>query len=106
MYIALSLMFIGIFIGRGLRSKVKFSLSPYIMIVICLLLAVLGIELGFNEALVSKFAGIGLSAFIISLFAVIGSCFAARLLWLQVKVKSLSRVEEGKSNNCEKTGVR
>jgi uncharacterized membrane protein YbjE (DUF340 family) len=106
MYIALSLMFVGIFIGRGLRNRIKFSLSPYIMVVICLLLAVLGIELGFNKELISKFAGIGLSAFVISLFAVIGSCIASWFLWLQVKEKPSSKSDREESINLEKSGKR
>lgn len=79
MYIALSLMFLGIFIGKGLRHSIKFSLSPYIMVVICLLLAVLGVELGFNKELISKFAGIGAGATVIAVLAVFGSCIAAML---------------------------
>lgn len=70
-------MFVGVLLGRLLRGKIRFSLSPYILIVISLLLALLGIELGFNEQLLSKFKDIGVSSIVISSFSVIGSCIAA-----------------------------
>lgn len=79
MYIALSLMFVGIILGRIFQNKIKFSLSPYIMVVICLLLAVLGVELGFNNELLSKFKDIGIVSLLISVLTVLGSCIAAKL---------------------------
>ena len=74
-------MFIGMVLGRLLRSTVKFSLSPYIMGVICLLLFVLGLEIGFNEKLLSEFAHIGTSAVVISLLAVVGSAATAGVFY-------------------------
>lgn len=81
MYIALGIMFLGILVGRLLGNKVKFSVSPYIMAVIVLLLFVLGLELGYNVELVSKFASIGYVAVVIAFFAVLSSCVAAGLLY-------------------------
>ncbi len=81
MYIALGFMFLGMIIGRFLRNAIKFSLSKFIMFVICLLLFVLGIELGFNDELISKFAQIGAAASIISFLGIIGSCIAASIFF-------------------------
>ena len=81
MFIALSLMIVGIFVGRLFRKRVRFSLSPYIMAVISLLLFVLGLELGLNDKLISQFARLGVSAIVISLLSVLGSCVAAYLFY-------------------------
>ena len=81
MFTAITIMFIGMLLGRLLRSTVKFSLSPYIMVVICLLLFVLGLEIGFNEKLLAEFAHIGTSAMVISTMAVVGSVVAAGIFY-------------------------
>lgn len=81
MYIALSCMFVGILTGRLARSKVRTDLSPLILAVICLLLFVLGLELGFNEELLSKFSHIGITAAVSAVTAVAGSCIAAKLFY-------------------------
>ncbi len=81
MYVALGFMFLGMIVGRFLRNTIKFSLSGFIMFVICLLLFVLGIELGFNDELISKFAQIGAAAIIISVMGVVGSCIAAMVFF-------------------------
>lgn len=91
MYIALSCMFIGVIVGWGLRRVVKFSISPAIMVVICLLLFVLGMELGLNKELVSKFAHIGVSALVISVLAVAGSCFTAKFFYRYIVKKGEKR---------------
>lgn len=77
-------MFIGMAAGMLLRNVVKFSLSGFIMFIVCLLLFVLGIELGFNEELISKFAQIGVSASIIAVFAVLFSCIAASFFFRHI----------------------
>ncbi|MBR5856469.1 MAG: LysO family transporter [Bacteroidales bacterium] len=88
MYIALALMFVGIFVGRALRSHIKRSVQPVVMVVICLLLFVLGMELGYNDELVTKFASIGLVSSILAIFAVLGSCLAAKLLYIFISDKN------------------
>lgn len=85
MYAALLIMFAGMVAGRLLRGRVNFSLSSYIMVVICLLLFVLGLELGFNEGLLAEFAHIGFSAIVIALLAVAGCCVAAKMFYNYMK---------------------
>lgn len=81
MYIALGLMFVGILLGVLTRKRLKIKLSGAIMVVICLLLFVLGLELGNNKELLSSFATIGVSAITISLLAVTGSCITGWLFY-------------------------
>ena len=81
MYIALGLMFVGLFCGRVLQAKIRIGISPLVMVVICLLLFILGLELGYNDNLISKFASIGTASSVIAVCAVLGSCLAAKLLY-------------------------
>ena len=98
MYTAISIMFVGMVVGRMLRGKVGFSLSPYIMAVICLLLFVLGLEIGFNEKLLSEFAHIGTSAVLISSLAVVGSVVAAGIFYRFVIRKKFNQAENPQVN--------
>lgn len=98
MYTAITIMFIGMVLGRLLRRTVKFSLSPYIMVVICLLLFVLGLEIGFNEKLLSEFAHIGTSAVLISTLSVIGSVVAAGIFYRFVIRKKFNQSENPQVN--------
>ena len=93
MYTAIIIMFVGMVIGRLLRGLVKFSLSPFIMAVICMLLFVLGLEIGFNEKLLSEFAHIGTSAVVISTLAVVGSVVAASIFYKFVIRKKFNQAE-------------
>lgn len=81
MYIALGLMFVGIFVGRLLQNKISRSVSPLILIVICLLLFILGMELGYNDNLLSKIGSIGTISVVIALSSLLGSCVAAKILY-------------------------
>ena len=81
MYIALGLMFVGILLGALTRNMFKIKLSGAIMVVICLLLFVLGLELGHNKELLSSFTTIGVSAIAISVLAVTGSCITGGLVY-------------------------
>ncbi len=85
MYTAILIMFFGIVLGRFLRGKVGFSLSSGIMAVICLLLFVLGLEVGMNEKLLAEFAHIGTASVIISTLSVAGSALAAGVFYKFIK---------------------
>ncbi len=97
MYVALLVMVAGMILGRLLRGKVKFSVSPLIMCVICLLLFVLGLEIGSNEKLLSEFAHIGFTAVLISMLAVLGSAVAAGIFYKFV----VRRGKKGQSESVE-----
>lgn len=83
MYIVLFFIILGILSGYLLRRfKLKF-IQHLITILIWLLLFALGIEVGLNENIVSKFHLLGFEAFVIALFATAGSVLGA--WWLEKK---------------------
>lgn len=80
-------MFLGGILGFILRKrKLKFT-SKAIMILICLLLFLLGIEVGMNPDIISGITTIGFEALIITIAAVLGSAVMALLLWRYIKHK-------------------
>lgn len=83
MFTVLGLMFCGIFAGYVLR-KVQYLqyLSQGISITIYLLLFFLGISVGANKEVISNLPSLGGNALFISSMAVIGSCLAAKLVYI------------------------
>lgn len=74
-------MFTGIAAGYVLRNrKIRFQ-NGFILTLIWVLLFLLGLEVGMNEKVVTRFASIGLEAFVIAVFATLGSIIAAKILW-------------------------
>lgn len=81
MFIVLSFMFAGITLGYLFRNhNIRFQ-NGIILTLIWVLLFLLGVEVGVNESVVSKFASIGLEAAVIAAAATVGSIVAAKLLW-------------------------
>lgn len=72
----------GIVLGYFIRKQVKFIRinDVLINIAIYLLLFFLGIAVGSNEEIVRNFQIIGFNAFLISLFAVLGSIIIAWII--------------------------
>jgi len=93
-FIILGLMLGGVFIGYLLREKPLNYIHKIIMVLICLLLFLLGVEVGFNEDIIKNFPTIGMEAVIITLAAVIGSTLMAWGLW---KVITRNSEKNGKS---------
>lgn len=87
MFIVIAFMFAGGILGFLLRKKKFNCISYVIMTLICLLLFIIGIEVGANPDIISGFSTIGLEAFIITIAAVIGSSIMALLLWRYIKRK-------------------
>ena len=107
MYIALGLMFVGLFAGRLLQNRIKMGFSTLIMAVICILLFILGLELGYNNDLVSKFASIGTASSVIAVCVVIGSCLAAKILYKFTSRETISFSKgssDGDGNSSVKGG--
>ena len=73
MFIIIGIMLTGMLLGYLLRSKIT--------LLIWLLLFLLGIDVGGNEAIVKGLHAIGLEALIITAAAVTGSTLAAWGLW-------------------------
>ena len=74
-------MLTGMLIGYLLRNKRLKWIHKVITVLIWLLLFLLGIDVGGNEAIINGLHSIGLEAAIITLAAVIGSTLFAWALW-------------------------
>lgn len=77
----IGLMLGGVFVGYLLRKRELNYIHKIIMVLICMLLFLLGVEVGFNEAIIKNFPKIGTEAIIITLAAVTGSTLMAWALW-------------------------
>lgn len=83
MFTIIGIMLLGIFTGYtiGKRQKIPF-IHNIITFLIWLLLFILGVEAGSNDKIIEGISSLGTEAIILSLSAVIGSCFAAWILWI------------------------
>lgn len=88
MFIVISFMFLGIFVGYFTRQwKLRF-VHRFVLTLVWLLLFLLGLEVGANETVVNQFGRLGFEAFLLALGATFGSVFFAWLLWLTLRHKS------------------
>ena len=87
MYIAIACMIVGLLIGRLFRSRIDIPISKVIMVVICLLLFILGLELGANNQLMSNLPTLGFYAFTISFLALLGSIICAKIIYKYIVKK-------------------
>ena len=81
MFIIIGIMLTGMLLGYLLRSKRLTWIHTVITLLIWLLLFLLGIDVGGNEAIVKGLHAIGLEALVITAAAVTGSTLAAWGLW-------------------------
>lgn len=88
MFIIIGIMLTGMLTGYLLRSRRLSWIHKVITLLIWLLLFLLGIDVGGNEAIVKGLHTIGLEALIITLAAVIGSSLAAWGLWHLIYVRN------------------
>ena len=88
MFTVILVMFAGLLCGYLIR-KVKISfLNGVILTLIWCLLFLLGYEVGVNPDVVKQFHKLGFEAFLIALFATLGSVFGARILMPPVQQSS------------------
>ena len=85
-------MLFGVAFGYFTRSRKFEKLSTFISILIGILLFLLGVEVGNNEAILKGLHTIGLEALFITMMALAGSIAFAALLWQFVK----HRIQYGK----------
>lgn len=85
MFIVIAFMLIGGILGYLFRKREPGYISKAIMILICLLLLLLGIDVGKNPEIIEGIATIGVEALIITLAAVAGSAIMSLLLWKYIK---------------------
>lgn len=81
MLIIIGIMLTGMLLGFVLRKKQLTWIHKIITVLIWLLLFLLGIDVGGNEAIIKGLHTIGLEALIITLAAVTGSTLCAWALW-------------------------
>lgn len=78
-------MFTGIVLGAVFRKRVRFPMRHVISSLVWVLLFMLGVSIGDNEALLGSLSRIGTQALVIGVCATLGSVIAAWLLWLFIK---------------------
>ena len=81
MYTVLFFIVAGIVTGYLFRKQKIGFINRLITLLIWLLLFILGVEVGVNEDVVRKFHLLGFEAFLIALFATLGSVIGAWILW-------------------------
>jgi len=81
MFVIIGIMLTGMLIGYLLRNKRLNWIHKVITFLIWLLLFLLGIDVGSNNAIMKGLHSIGLEAAIITIGAVIGSILFAWALW-------------------------
>lgn len=87
MFIVIGLMLAGVLVGFIFRGKKMLRISHIIMTLICLLLFLLGTEVGGNQQLIKSLHTIGIEAIIITIAALLGSVVGAKALWQWVNKK-------------------
>ncbi len=93
MFIIIGIMLTGMLIGYLLRSKQLTWIHKIITFLIWLLLFLLGIDVGGNEAIMKGLHTLGLEALIITLAAVIGSTLLAWGLWFLLYTRNRDKEE-------------
>lgn len=88
MFIIIGIMLTGMLTGYLLRNQRLTWIHRIITLLIWVLLFLLGIDVGGNEAIVNGLHTIGLEALIITLAAVIGSTLSAWGLWYLLYIRN------------------
>lgn len=94
MFIIIGIMLTGMLVGYLLRSKRLTWIHKIITFLIWLLLFLLGIDVGGNEAIMKGLHTLGLEALIITLAAVIGSTLLAWGLWYLLYIRNTDKEEK------------
>lgn len=91
MFVVIACMLAGIAVGYLFRSRKIHFIHRLILILIWVLLFLLGLEVGANEAVVNQFGKLGFDAFLLAVAGTLGSVILTWLLWLTVRNKSISK---------------
>lgn len=74
-------MILGALLGWTLRKKNLSFISPVTMTLVCLLLFILGIQIGSNKEAIRELGTLGVPTVVITVFAMAGSILMGWLLW-------------------------
>lgn len=77
----------GFAVGRLIKGQIGVHVSKTISLLVWLLLFLLGLNIGVNEAVFMSFASLGVDALIIGTAATVGSAAASWVLWKYTKGK-------------------
>lgn len=88
MFKVIAVMALGVIVGRTLKSKNIGFMGKAISVLIWLLLFLLGVSVGANGEIMGSLDTIGVSAIILSLFAVLGSVIAAWVVYKYIFKKN------------------
>lgn len=91
MIVLIGIMLLGVAAGLLLRNRRMPWIGTTVTVLVWLLLFLLGLEAGANDAVVRGALSLGWQAIAISLAATIGSAAAAYILWKYIKVKKSKR---------------
>lgn len=94
MFIIIGIMLTGMLLGYLLRSKRLTWIHKVITFLIWVLLFLLGIDVGGNEAIIKGLYTLGLEAVIITIAAVAGSVLCAWGLWYLLYIRNKERETE------------
>lgn len=90
-FVIIGLMVSGVAVGYLMRNRKLSFVHRIITLLIWILLFLLGVEVGNNEAIIKGLHTIGLEALIITLAAVVGSVLGAWGLWAVISGKKMER---------------
>lgn len=101
MFIIIGLMLTGMLLGYLLRKRNLSRIHQVITGLIWLLLFILGIEVGSNEAIVRGLHTLGVEALVLTLGGLLGSVLAAWVLWRWLYKKSEDSESKGSTNYAD-----
>ena len=81
MFVVIVFIFMGILVGYAVRKQHTEWLSKAITLLVWALLFLMGIEVGGNERIMQSLPTLGVEALAVAVFATMGSCVGAWLLW-------------------------
>lgn len=106
MIVTIGILLAGFLFGLLLKGRVKLPTSAITMASICLLLFILGLEIGGNEELLGNLPTMGLTALIVTVLAVLGSVVLARLFTKKDEMVSAAGATETTSAEQPTGGLR
>ncbi|MCR5745622.1 MAG: lysine exporter LysO family protein [Bacteroidales bacterium] len=106
MIVTIGILLAGFLFGLLLKGRVKLPTSAITMASICLLLFILGLEIGGNEELLGNLPTMGLTALIVTVLAVLGSVVLARLFTKKDEMVSAADATETTSAEQPTGGLR
>lgn len=97
---------LGVIVGLFFRKKKIRGLSHTTMWLICLLLFMLGMEIGSNKEALSRLDELGMTALVMTIGGIFGSVLLAWLLWRYMQRTSKDKMPKQDNNEDEGNNVK